>query len=100
MASKNMRSEGYIQFPDALSAPVSFSLFAGRSVGTPGVERGIVLISRSVPRRAFERRPVVVGAGEDVDWSRVEESHDCWTGEEEDGVATVGVACVGGGAEV
>ena len=67
--------------------------------------RGIVLISRSVPRRRFERRPLVVGAGEVVDWSRVEESHDCWTGEEVVVAAAAAAACdcvdtAGGGAEV
>ena len=55
----------------------------------------MVLISRSVARRVVERRAVAVGAGEAVDWSREEESHDCWTGE---GVgAAVAWECVGAG---
>jgi hypothetical protein len=54
----------------------------------------------------FDRRPVVVGAGELVDWSREEESHDCWTGEGFAAAATfdwLGAAaagdCVGAGGE-
>lgn len=36
---------------------------------------------------------VAVGAGEDVDWSREEESHDCWTGDRD-----CGCGCGGAGA--
>jgi hypothetical protein len=39
----------------------------------------MVLTSRSVPRRIWERMLVLVGGGEVVLWSRVEESQDCWT---------------------
>ncbi len=54
MAEKNICSEGYIQFPVFLSAPVSASLLAGReavdgAVGCGGA-RGIVLITRVVSR--------------------------------------------------
>jgi hypothetical protein len=41
----------------------------------------MVLTSRSVASRNCERRPVDVGGGKDVLWSRDEESHDCWTGD-------------------
>jgi len=59
-----MRSEGYIQFPDLTSAPVSCSLFAGLKeeglgvvVESVGSARGIVLTSRSEARgRVFLRR--------------------------------------------
>jgi hypothetical protein len=50
-----------------------------------------VLTSRPVPRRTGERRLVDVGAGEDVVWSREEESQDCWTVEGCEGVAAVGI---------
>lgn len=51
IASKNICSLGYIQLPVFLSAPVSFSLFAGladAATGCDGKARGIVDISRSV----------------------------------------------------
>lgn len=66
MASKNMRSEGYIQFPVVLSAPVSPSLFAGLGLPwvpppllEPGVDiaRGIVDTSRVVPSPMEDRMP-------------------------------------------
>lgn len=55
MASKNMRSEGYTQFPDVASAPVSCSVLAGRAVSVSrGFEdRGIVEISRDVSREGW-----------------------------------------------
>lgn len=51
MASKNMRSDGYIQLPDSLT-PLSFSLFAGFAPSelSTGDARGMVDISRSTPR--------------------------------------------------
>jgi len=68
MASKNICSEGYTQFP-LLSFPLSTSLFAGPSLGVD-VARGIVEISRSVPRPSRDRsRP-----GERILWSIWEES--------------------------
>ena len=39
----------------------------------------MLLTSRSVARRRVERRDVCWGLGEEEDWSRVEESQDCWT---------------------
>lgn len=70
-------------------------------MGAFGIARGIVLISRSVPRRRWESRPLAVGAGDLVDWSRAEESQDCWTVEVL-AVAVVSgfVVAAGGGAEV
>jgi len=51
IASKNIFSEGYIQFPLSLT-PLSFSLFAGLAPASwlTGEARGIVEISRSTPR--------------------------------------------------
>lgn len=61
-----MRSEGYIQFPVAWSAPVSCSLFAGdgaewsplgrKSLSLPGGTdvRGIVETSRSTPSEEWD----------------------------------------------
>jgi hypothetical protein len=75
---------------------VSRSELAGRALGggcegRSGSARGIVLTSRSVPRRIWERRPVDVGGGEDVLWLREDESQDCWT-------ADWGGDCGGAGA--
>lgn len=58
-------------------------------VDVVGSARGMVLTSRSVPRRVWERRLEVVGAVGAIVWSRLEESHDCWMG---DG----GCGCCGG----
>ena len=66
MASKNILSDGYIQFPDLTSEPVSCSLFAsfgdegfGVVVGIDGSARGIELISRS---KANGRVFVILGS--------------------------------------
>ena len=71
-------------------------LLAFGAEGMEGSARGIVLTSRSVPRRIWERRPVAVGGGEEVLWLRVEESHDVWTGDSEAG-CDCGCGCVGTG---
>ncbi|KAK5634297.1 hypothetical protein RRF57_010010 [Xylaria bambusicola] len=74
IASKNMRSDGYIQFPVARSAPVSCSLFARdgaewsllMSLLPAGIDvRGIVETSRSMPREEW-LGIVLGGAGLDV----------------------------------
>jgi hypothetical protein len=81
---------------------VSFSLFAALALGwggRSGNARGIVLISRSVLRRNWERTLVLVGEGEVVLWSREEESQDCWTGEAAcscEGAAGVGMGVLWG----
>lgn len=55
MASKNIFSEGYTQFPVLGSAPVSVSWLTGQAeVVAPGpVERGIEEMTRFVPRSPF-----------------------------------------------
>lgn len=94
IALKNICSEGYIQFPVVLSAPVSPSLFAGfDAVGPPsfaaavsrdvGVARGMEETSRWVPRRREARMP---GGDVGVDvlgfWSScVESQPSAWRGE-------------------
>ena len=71
MASKNMRSEGYTQFPVLASSPVSCSVLAGRQAGSEVEERGLedrgmVEISRDVLREGW------LGGREGWDWDDVE----------------------------
>jgi hypothetical protein len=56
-----------------------------------GRARGIVLTSRSVPRRIWERMLACEGGGDVVLWSREEESHDCWTADCEGAGGAAGV---------
>jgi hypothetical protein len=58
----------------------------------------MVLTSRSVASLSWDNMPVEVGAGEEVDWLREEESQDAWTVVEDwdcTGVAGVGVLACG-----
>lgn len=85
---------------------MSRSLFAGRALGAgcaaiwEGSARGIVLTSRSVPRRICERMLVLLGGGELVLWSSVEESQDCWTADWEGAGVAAAAAAAGVGMGV
>src|ERR1700755_1484818 len=96
MASKNICSEGYIQFPVFLSAPVSFSLFAGLALellcdeGSDGIARGIVDTSRCVASRNDDS--ILEDCDAVGDWANCEESQEVWTGDCDGAAGGWGVA--------
>lgn len=95
-ALKNCVSDGYIQFPLALSAPVSCSLLLGTVEGTSSWARGMVETSRSWDNVLVDLPTGTVMLSVAGDWDILSEEHSVdWAADvlaKVGGAAGVGVA--------